>query len=100
MLVLTCPWCGPREEIEFRYGGEAGVTAPAPPAEGAEGAAAAPVDIPGFLFFRSNPKGAFRERWHHSHGCRRWFSVTRSTVTHRLESDGAAIGRYRPEAGS
>jgi heterotetrameric sarcosine oxidase delta subunit len=93
MLVLTCPWCGPREEIEFRYGGEAGVTAPAPVREGEPDA---DVDVAGFLFFRSNPKGAFRERWHHSHGCRRWFSVTRSTISHRLESAPEPIGRYRP----
>ena len=90
MLVLTCPWCGPREEIEFRYGGEAGVTAPGPDTD------AGAVDIPAFLFFRSNPKGAFRERWHHSHGCRRWFSVTRSTISHRLESGSEPIGKYRP----
>ncbi|MBL8960475.1 MAG: sarcosine oxidase subunit delta, partial [Gemmatimonadetes bacterium] len=22
MLQIPCPWCGPREEEEFRYGGE------------------------------------------------------------------------------
>ena len=53
MLVLTCPWCGPREEIEFRYGGEAGVAAPTPDGH------VEPDDVAAFLFFRSNPKGAF-----------------------------------------
>ena len=23
MLLIPCPWCGPRDEVEFRYGGEA-----------------------------------------------------------------------------
>ena len=90
MLLITCPWCGPREEIEFRYGGEAGV---APPAADAPGTSPAWAE---FLFFRSNPKGTFHERWHHSHGCRRWFSVRRSTINHRFESETEPIGRYRP----
>jgi len=25
MLLITCPWCGPREEPEFSYGGQAHV---------------------------------------------------------------------------
>ena len=90
MLVLTCPWCGPREEIEFRYGGEAGVTAPAPDQR------IETEDMASFLFFRSNPKGSFHERWHHSHGCRRWFSIRRSTITHEIEGDPEPIGRFRP----
>ena len=35
-----------------------------------------------FLFHRTNPKGAHRERWMHAHGCRRWFNVERDTVSH------------------
>ena len=23
MLLINCPWCGPRDETEFRFGGEA-----------------------------------------------------------------------------
>ena len=33
---------------------------------------------------RDNPKGPFRERWVHTHGCRRWFNVARDTVTHEI----------------
>lgn len=90
MLLISCPWCGPREEIEFRYGGEAGVAAPAPDAEPTTD------EIAGFLFFRSNPKGSFHERWNHSHGCRRWVSLTRSTITHEIESESQPTGRFRP----
>jgi uncharacterized protein len=25
MLLVPCPWCGPRPEVEFRYGGQAGI---------------------------------------------------------------------------
>ena len=31
MLLITCPWCGPRDEVEFHYGGQAGVAHPADP---------------------------------------------------------------------
>ena len=31
MLLIPCPWCGPRDEIEFRYGGQAHVSYPADP---------------------------------------------------------------------
>ena len=32
MQLIECPWCGPREETEFHYGGEAHVAYPADPA--------------------------------------------------------------------
>ena len=31
MQLINCPWCGPREETEFHYGGEAHVAYPADP---------------------------------------------------------------------
>ena len=37
-----------------------------------------------YLFFRKNPKGIHFERWVHSHGCRRWFNVARSTRSDRI----------------
>lgn len=78
MLLITCPWCGPRDEIEFTCGGEAHRARPAEPMA---------VDAAGwgaFLFMRTNPKGLQRECWCHSHGCRRWFNVERSTITHEI----------------
>jgi heterotetrameric sarcosine oxidase delta subunit len=33
---------------------------------------------------RTNPKGPHRERWVHSHGCRRWFNVERDTATNQI----------------
>jgi heterotetrameric sarcosine oxidase delta subunit len=78
MLLIHCPWCGPRDEIEFSYGGEAHRARPADPM------ALTDEEWAEFLFMRDNPKGALKERWVHSHGCRRWFNVERHTVTHEI----------------
>lgn len=78
MLLIECPWCGPRDEIEFCAGGEADRNRPA---------SADLLDDEAwgdFLFMRHNHKGARRERWRHSAGCRRWFTLVRDTVTHEL----------------
>ena len=78
MLLISCPYCGPREETEFRYGGE-GVPIP----EEADDR-----DWARFLYYRSSPAGLFTERWVHNHGCRRWFYVLRDTLTHEISSTG------------
>jgi sarcosine oxidase, subunit delta len=78
VLRLPCPWCGDREESEFRYGGEAGVACPADP-DALDDAAWSE-----YLFFRRNPKGWYRERWVHTSGCRQWFTVDRHTVTYEV----------------
>jgi heterotetrameric sarcosine oxidase delta subunit len=75
MLLIKCPWCGEREETEFRYGGQAGIAYPADPE------ALSNKEWAEYLFFRDNPKGVFAERWVHAHGCRRWFNAMRDTVT-------------------
>jgi sarcosine oxidase subunit delta len=86
MLRLACPFCGLRDEIEFRYRGDAGVRHP----EGGAGEAGALAAV----YERDNPRGAHREWWHHNHGCRRWLVVTRDTLTHAVisvtEADSAA----------
>jgi heterotetrameric sarcosine oxidase delta subunit len=33
---------------------------------------------------RKNPKGVHLERWVHRLGCRRWFNLARSTVSHEI----------------
>ena len=70
MQLIECPWCGPREEVEFHYGGQAHVAYPADPA------ALTDEQWAHYLFFRDNPKGLFAERWSHSAGCRRCFKAT------------------------
>ena len=80
MLLIECPWCGPRGEEEFSFGGEAHLVRPPAP-EGESDAQWAD-----YLFMRSNPKGLHRERWVHTFGCRRWFNVARDTVTHEIRA--------------
>jgi sarcosine oxidase subunit delta len=78
MLLIPCPYCGPRSEEEFSYGNEAHIARPKQPdklddAEWAE-----------YVFMRSNTKGVFLERWLHAQGCRRWFNVARNTVSYEI----------------
>lgn len=78
MQLITCPFCGPREEAEFHYGGQAHVPYPDEPA------ALTDEQWAQYVFFRDNPKGPFAERWMHASGCRRWFNAIRDTATHQM----------------
>ena len=75
MLLIPCPYCGPRPELEFRNMGEAHVARP-PFSDGITD-----EDWAGFLYLRENPKGLIAERWRHVHGCARFFNAIRHTVT-------------------
>ena len=89
MLRVTCPYCGPRPEIEFRCGGEAHIARPAQPATLDDQAWAE------FLFYRTNPNGVHAERWLHIHGCNRWFNALRDTVSDRFIAT-YRMGESRP----
>jgi sarcosine oxidase subunit delta len=78
MLLISCPYCGPRSLREFSYGGEAHIARPKQPDAVSDDAWA------DFLFMRTNPKGLHLERWCHSHGCRRWFNAARHTVSDQI----------------
>jgi heterotetrameric sarcosine oxidase delta subunit len=92
VLLITCPWCGPRDEVEFRYGGQAHIAYPGQPAQLSD------PDWARYVFMRSNPKGPFRERWRHSAGCRRWFNVVRDTSTNKIMAV-YRLGEQPPEIG-
>jgi sarcosine oxidase subunit delta len=77
--LIECPYCGPREEVEFHYGGQAHVAYPQDPS------ALSDEEWARSLFFRDNPRGRFAERWMHTAGCRRWFNAVRDTLTYRFE---------------
>ena len=85
MLLITCPWCGPRDETEYHYGGQAHVAYPESPADLGD------EEWAEYLFVRDNPRGPFAERWVHSTGCRRWFNVVRDTATYQV------LAVYRPD---
>ena len=78
MLLIACPHCGERAEIEFSYGGEAHIARPQEPD------ALSDAEWADYLFMKSNTKGVFLERWVHSHGCRRWFNLARDTLTNEI----------------
>ena len=94
MLLIPCPWCGPREVNEFRYGGEAGVSLPADTPRLDDRAWAE------WVFVRGNPKGPLDERWCHAHGCRRWFSLRRDTATDQVLAEPVPIGWPKPPRGT
>ena len=83
MFEIHCPYCGPRDEPEFKYGGQAHVAYPADPEVLTD------QEWSRFLFVRDNSRGRYAERWNHAAGCRRWFNVIRDTGTHEL------VGSYR-----
>ena len=76
MMELRCPWCGPRDESEFSYGGERVARPDAPDINHSKWAE--------YLYVRGNARGWVREHWVHTHGCAQWFIVTRHTVTHAI----------------
>ena len=78
MLIISCPHCGPRDEIEFACGGEAHIARPLVENKISD------AEFADYLFIRDNPKGVFLERWRHSAGCRKWFNLARDTVTHKI----------------
>jgi sarcosine oxidase, subunit delta len=80
MLLIPCPWCGPRPEIEFRCCGEAHIARPA------AGSQISDEAFERYLYIRSNPKGLHYERWRHVYGCARFFNVARNTVSDRIET--------------
>lgn len=76
MLLIPCPWCGARAEIEFRYAGEAHRTRAPDGTTDAQWA--------DYLYARVNRRGLHAERWRHVHGCGQFFNLQRDTATDRI----------------
>jgi sarcosine oxidase, subunit delta len=93
MLLIPCPWCGERPELEFRYAGEAHVVRAENPAAVDDAAWA------DFLYMRRNARGPHAERWRHMHGCGRFFNAVRDTTTDFFEASYKP-GEPRPGGGS
>lgn len=92
MLLVNCPFCGPRAESEFAYGGEGGIARPL----NTEGLSDA--EWADYLFMRRNPKGAHHEQWRHASGCGKWFHARRDTVSYRFSATWK-IGEPEPVQG-
>lgn len=78
MLLIPCPWCGPRPEGEFVNLGEAVPPRPVDPA-----ALADDVWVE-TLIMRANVRGPHVERWWHQRSCGRIFAIERDTLTHAI----------------
>jgi len=98
MLIIRCPYCGERPEIEFRHCGEAHIARAADPDTLTD------AEWAGFLYYRTNPKGLHAERWRHLHGCGRFFNAVRDTVgdivlaTYRTDEPKPDLGALASEA--
>ena len=90
MLLIECPDCGPRDESEYTYGGEANIVRPPDPD------AVSDREWADYLFYRTNTRGEHLEQWCHSAACRRWIIVRRDTVTYRI----AEVYRFGEHAGA
>ncbi|MEM6678817.1 MAG: sarcosine oxidase subunit delta [Pseudomonadota bacterium] len=78
MMLIHCPFCGPRDQSEFTYLGDASITYP-------------PLDAPyeawcDAIFLRENPRGVAVELWQHTLGCRSFLKIVRNTLTHEILS--------------
>jgi heterotetrameric sarcosine oxidase delta subunit len=88
MILIRCPWCGPRDAAEFHYSGE---TTPRPDA-----ASATPLEWRDYLYFPANPRGPVTETWYHRMGCRKFFAIERDTDTNDSRPlAGSALERPR-----
>ena len=76
MIVIDCPYCGPRNSTEFRHAGEAGHKRNITTTD--------PAQWRYYLYVHDNPMGWTRETWFHGSGCRRFISAERHTVTNEF----------------
>jgi sarcosine oxidase subunit delta len=78
MILVPCPWCGPRGSAEFRFVGDAG--------ERPDPSTAAPDEWRAYLYLQGNEAGFVKETWYHRAGCRRYFAVERHRVTNEIRA--------------
>jgi heterotetrameric sarcosine oxidase delta subunit len=75
MLLISCPWCGARDESEFSYGGRA---------DALPSLDAGPDAWHSALHVYDNPDGWHDELWFHGMGCGRWLIARRHTRTQQI----------------
>ena len=90
-MLISCPFCGPRESGEFTYLGDAAPKRPVFAAEELDGLAAQEAFYD-YVYLRDNIAGDMQEYWYHGGGCRSWLVAVRNTLTHEFKSVRAAPG--------
>lgn len=88
MMLIPCPSCGPRNSVEFHH-------------EGAVHQRPDPQNCTieewrEYLYYRDNPCGVVEETWHHTAGCRRYFTIKR----HTLSNDALTPGEPTAQKGT
>ena len=82
MQIFPCPFCGPRDEIEFHYVGE-------PKARHEPAGSVSDAEWADYLWFNANSKGIAREIWLHL-TCMEMFAMTRDTALNTASSSETA----------
>lgn len=98
-MLITCPYCGPRDVSEFTYQGDANRTRPDPASTDQQA-----WNV--YVYDRVNTLGDHAEYWQHSGGCRAHLKLVRSTLTHEISfvefarphAEKKAGGRRKPGA--
>ncbi|MEQ1950625.1 sarcosine oxidase subunit delta family protein [Mesorhizobium sp. CN2-181] len=91
-MLITCPYCGPRDVSEFSYQGDGNRTRPDPSSTDQSAWNA-------YVYDRVNTAGDHKEIWQHAGGCRSHLAVTRNTLTHRISDVAFAGGTKRRHGG-
>lgn len=95
MMMVPCPWCGPRDAGEFRQAATEAVPRPDP-------GQATPEQWRAYLYLRANALGWVTETWYHRMGCRRYVTLERHTESHEFRpaapEPARATGAAAPEA--
>jgi heterotetrameric sarcosine oxidase delta subunit len=87
MILIPCPYCGPRNSNEFAFEGESR-TRP-------QVATVEPNGWRRYLYDKANRAGWTTETWYHRAGCRKFFVAERDTVTNEVRATRA----FAPPAG-
>jgi len=90
MILVPCPYCGPRNASEFRWLGEV--------RERPDPTAATPAQWRRYLYMRRNVAGWNIERWFHRAGCGRYLVLERNTVTNQFRVAESAPQRTSTES--
>jgi sarcosine oxidase subunit delta len=92
-MLITCPYCGPRDVSEFTYQGDGNRERPQPASQNLEA-------WNEYVYDRLNPAGDHNEIWQHSGGCRTHIRVVRTTLTHAISSAISARSDTQHKAAS
>jgi sarcosine oxidase subunit delta len=77
MLLIECPHCGPRAQLEFTYERTRDSIVTLDMSSG---------EAMNALYSRANPRGWDEELWRHSYGCRQWLVIRRHRTSHAIDS--------------